>query len=133
MLHVSVNRKHGWLIVGFLMAWLFIAHPVFAQNQILGEVEFKGATKVEKTSGVWVDGQYVGYLKELKGSKKIMLLPGEHEISVRQAGYNDFTKKVIVEPRLILTVPVRMEKATGVVWPSVTAELKVNVHPDGYR
>ena len=130
MLHVSVNRKHGWLIVGALMAWLFIAHPVFAQNQILGEVEFKGATKVEKTSGVWVDGQYVGYLKELKGSKKIMLLPGEHEISVRQAGYNDFTKKVIVEPRLILRVPVRMEKATNVVWPSVTAELKVDVHPD---
>jgi hypothetical protein len=130
MLHVSVNRKHGWLIVGSLMVWLFVAHPVFAQNQILGEVEFKSATKVEKTSGVWVDGQYVGYLKELKGSKKIMLLPGEHEISVRQAGYNDFTKKVIVEPRLILRVPVRMEKATGVVWPSVTAELKVDVHPN---
>jgi hypothetical protein len=130
MLHLSVNRKHGWPIVGSLMAWLFIAHPVFAQNQVLGEVEFKGATKVEKTSGVWVDGQYVGYLIELKGSKKIMLLPGEHEISVRQAGYNDFTRKVIVEPRLILTVPVRMEKATGLVWPSITAELKVDVHPD---
>lgn len=130
MLHVSVNRKNGWLIVGSLMAYLFIAYPGFAQNQVLGEVEFKGATKVEKTSGVWVDGQYVGYLKELKGSKKIMLLPGEHEISVRQAGYNDFTKKVIVEPRLILTVSVRMEKATGVVWPTELAELKVDVHPD---
>lgn len=130
MLHVSVNRKNGWLIVGSLMAYLFIAYPVFAQNQVLGEVEFKGATKVEKTSGVWVDGQYVGYLKELKGSKKIMLLPGEHEISVRQAGYNDFTKKVIVEPRLILSVSVRMEKATGVVWPTESAELKVDVHPD---
>lgn len=130
MLHISVNRKHGWLIIGSLMAWLFIAHPVFAQNQVLGEVEFKGATKVEKTSGVWVDGQYVGYLKELKGSKKIMLLPGEHEIAVRQAGFNDFTKKVIVEPRLILTVRVKMGKATGVIWPRETAELKMDVHPD---
>jgi hypothetical protein len=130
MLHVSVNRKNGWFIVGSLIACLFIVYPVFAQNQVLGEVEFKGATKVEKTSGVWVDSQYVGYLKELKGSKKIMLLPGEHEISVRQAGYNDFTKKVIVEPRMILTVSVRMEKATGVVWPTESAELKVDVHPD---
>jgi hypothetical protein len=130
MLHVSVNRKNGWFIVGSLMASLFLAYPVLAQSQVLGEVEFKGATKVEKTSGVWVDSQYVGYLKELKGSKKIMLLPGEHEISVRQAGYNDFTKKVIVEPRLILTVSVRMEKATGVVWPTESAELKVDVHPD---
>jgi hypothetical protein len=130
MLHVSVNRKNGWFIVGSLMASLFIDYPVLAQSQVLGEVEFKGATKVEKTSGVWVDSQYVGYLKELKGSKKIMLLPGEHEISVRQAGYNDFTKKVIVEPRLILTVSVRMEKATGVVWPTESAELKVDVHPD---
>ena len=130
MLHVSVNRKNGWFIVGSLMASLFLAYPVLAQSQVLGEVEFKGATKVEKTSGVWVDSQYVGYLKELKGSKKIILLPGEHEISVRQAGYNDFTKKVIVEPRLILTVSVRMEKATGVVWPTESAELKVDVHPD---
>jgi hypothetical protein len=130
MLHVSVNRKNGWFIVGSLMASLFIDYPVLAQSQVLGEVEFKGATKVEKTSGVWVDSQYVGYLKELKGSKKIILLPGEHEISVRQAGYNDFTKKVIVEPRLILTVSVRMEKATGVVWPTESAELKVDVHPD---
>jgi hypothetical protein len=130
MFHVTVIGKWGWLRAGSLMACLFIGQSVLAQNQVLGEVEFKGATKVEKTSGVWVDGQYVGYLKELKGSKKIMLLPGEHEISVRQAGYNDFTKKVIIEPRLILTVSVKMEKATGVVWPTETAELKVDVNPD---
>jgi hypothetical protein len=130
MLYVSVNRKNGWFIVVSIMAYLFIACPLFSQNQVLGEVEFKGATKVEKTSGVWVDSQYVGFLKELKGSKKIMLLPGEHEISVRQAGYNDFMKKVIVEPGSTLTVSVRMEKTTGVVWPTESAELKVDVHPD---
>jgi hypothetical protein len=130
MLYVSVNRKNGWFIVVSIMAYLFIACPLFSQNQVLGEVEFKGATKVEKTSGVWVDSQYVGFLKELKGSKKIMLLPGEHEISVRQAGYNDFMKKVIVEPGPTLTVSVRMEKTTGVVWPTESAELKVDVHPD---
>jgi hypothetical protein len=27
----------------------------------MGEVRFEGATKVEKDSGVWVDGDYVGF------------------------------------------------------------------------
>jgi hypothetical protein len=57
-----------------------------AGNDVLGEIELLGATKVEKTSGVWIDNQYIGYLHELKGSKKILLLPGEHEITVRQGG-----------------------------------------------
>jgi len=71
---------------------------VQAGNDILGEIQLEGATKVEKTSGVWVDGQYLGYLRELKGSKKILLLPGEHEISVRQNGYEDFTRKLTLQP-----------------------------------
>ncbi|MGC2477483.1 MAG: hypothetical protein WA485_24295, partial [Candidatus Sulfotelmatobacter sp.] len=67
---------------------------VYADNKVLGEVELKGQTKVERDSGVWIDGQYVGYLKELKGDKKILLLPGAHMISVRQDGYQDFTQTV---------------------------------------
>ncbi|HET7439863.1 MAG TPA: hypothetical protein VFJ47_01065, partial [Terriglobales bacterium] len=67
-----------------LCAFFMIPHIAFAQtNEVLGEVELVGATKVEKTSGVWVDGQYLGYLEELKGTKKILLLPGKHEIIVR--------------------------------------------------
>ena len=45
----------------------------------MGEIEFQGKSKVEKTSGVWIDGQYLGYLDELKGSKRILLLPGTHK------------------------------------------------------
>ena len=70
-----------------LVLLLFSAVVAPAQNQVMGEIQFVGATKAEKTSGVWVDGQYVGYLDELKGDKKVLLLPGEHEITVRQAGY----------------------------------------------
>src|SRR5438046_8658406 len=66
------------------------------RHAVLAEVELVSAVKVEKTSGVWVDGQYLGYLKELKGSKKILLLPGPHEIVIRQGGYQDFTSKVTV-------------------------------------
>ena len=30
------------------------------KNQVMGELQFSGATKVERESGVWIDGQYVG-------------------------------------------------------------------------
>ena len=126
----NMKNQHQWIAVMFMLASFFVASPVFAQNPILGQVEFSGATKVEKTSGVWIDGQYVGYLSELKGAKKIMLLPGDHELSVRQGGYQDFTRKIVIEPRLILTVPVKMQRAPDAIWPSVTAELKVDVQPD---
>jgi len=87
------------LIAVGLAFLLFAPNPTRAQqNQVMGELQFSGTTKVEKDSGVWIDGQYVGFLKELKGDKKIMLLPGEHAVSVRQAGYNDFTQTVVVEP-----------------------------------
>ena len=36
----------------------------------------------------------IAYLKELKEAKQIMLLPGDQEISVRQSGYADFTRKI---------------------------------------
>src|ERR1035437_3108906 len=84
---------------------IFLLGSLLAQsNQVLGEIELVGASKVEKTSGVWVDGQYLGYLKELKGTKKILLLPGEHEIVVRQGGYQDFTQKVVLQPGERLSV-----------------------------
>jgi PEGA domain len=96
----------------FLICTLLpFARLSFAQsNQILGEIELVSPSKVEKTSGVRVDGQYLGYLKELKGSKKILLLPGEHEIVVRQDGYQDFTDKITVRPGGKHAISVRMVK-----------------------
>jgi len=62
---------------------LWFVPALHAGNEVMGELLFEGKSKVERTSGVWVDGGYVGYLKELKGSKKVLLLPGEHVITVR--------------------------------------------------
>src|ERR1700722_3872118 len=102
-----------------------------AQNQVMGELQFSGVTNVEKNSGVWIDQQYVGYLKELKGDKKIMLLPGEHEISVRQAGYKNFTSKIIVEPGQVKLFHVAMEKDLKAQYPgSDAATLKLNITPE---
>jgi hypothetical protein len=110
-----------------LFAWTPLA---CAGNDVLGEVELHGATKVEKTSGVWIDRQYVGYLNELKGAKKILLLPGEHEITVRQGGYMDFVQKISVRPGDKQVINVKMEKDLRTQLPQVTAEIKLNVDPN---
>src|SRR5258708_11485604 len=101
-----------------------------AQNQVLGEVKLVGKTKADKTSGVWIDGQYVGYVNELRDDNKLLLLPGEHEISVRQSGYNDFTQKIMIEPPKRAIVPVVMLRAPGSAVPRVTSQIKLYVSPD---
>ena len=117
-------------VVGLLATASLLFVPVLhAGNDVLGQVDLQGATKVERDSGVWIDGQYVGYLRELKGSKKILLLPGEHDITVRQGGYVDFVQKVMVRSGQTQTVDVKMEKDTRVQLPRITAEIKLDVNP----
>ena len=102
----------------------------YSQNQVLGEVQFVSKTKTEKTSGVWIDDQYVGYAGELKDDKKVLLLPGEHQISVRQSGYTDFTQKVVVEPGKKVVLHVTMQRDPRAQFPTVTSQLKLQVTPD---
>lgn len=112
---------------------LFLLPVASAQqrtDKILGEVELQGASKVEKDSGVWVDGQYLGYLKELHGDKKLLLVPGEHEITVKQDGYIDFTQKVVLQPGEKLVVPVKMDKDPRFQMPKEFAEIKLAVNPN---
>ena len=116
--------------------WVFIvittvvlSPAAYAGNQIMGEIEFQGKSKIEKTSGVWVDGQYVGYLKELKGSKKVLLLPGQHVITVRQDGYLDFVERVELQPGEKRTLRVEMQKGPTGLMPAVTSEVKLAVNP----
>jgi len=113
-----------------LIAFSIFVPVLHAGNGVEGEVELIGATKVENTSGVWVDGQYVGYLNELKGSKKLLLLPGEHDITVRQGGYLDFNQKITVKAGEKQTLNVKMEKDTRVALPKITAEIKLDVKPN---
>lgn len=121
----------------FMLAALVLAQFCFvsmivearAQNEIMGEVRFTGARAIERDSGVWVDGQYLGYLKELKGKKKVLLLPGKHEIAVRQSGYDDFSEQIVVEPGQIQMVEVTMKETPRAVVPDITATLKLKVQP----
>jgi len=118
-----------YLSIWILFLVLALLPTVGAENAVMGEIQFEGKSHVEKTSGVWVDGQYVGYLKELKGSKKVLLLPGEHVITVRQDGYQDFTERVMVEPGQKQVVRVAMAKAPTGPLPQVTAQVKIAVNP----
>ena len=100
-------RLCGWVVIPALS----LPAAIHARtNDVMGEVRFSGRSGVEKTSGVWVDGQYVGYLKELKGSKKLLLLLGEHLLAVRQAGCQDFMQKVQIEPHEVMCALNRSRK-----------------------
>ncbi|MGH9705073.1 MAG: PEGA domain-containing protein, partial [Candidatus Acidiferrales bacterium] len=114
----------------FLLFLFFVVVPIQAQNQVMGEVEFNPATKVEKHAGVWVDGQYVGFAEELKGDKKVMLLPGEHELVLRQDGYKQIMQRILIEPGQKLSIPISMEPDPQTHYPSVTARIKLKVEPD---
>jgi PEGA domain len=113
-----------------LLCLVLFASSLFADNKVLGEIELEGASKVERDSGVWVDGQYLGYLKELHGSKKILLLPGTHDLAVRQDGYVDFRTTVTVQPATKQLVMVKMEKDLRFQMPHSWAEIKLSVNPD---
>jgi hypothetical protein len=124
-----LRNIHSSLWVLVLAPVLLLCARLGAENHVMGEIQFEGKSHVEKTSGVWVDGEYVGYLKELKGSKKVLLLPGEHTITVRQDGYQDFTERVLLQPGQKEVVSVAMEKAPTGPLPVVTATVKIAVHP----
>src|SRR5258708_32437639 len=98
-------------------------------SKVLGEVQFQGDTSVDRDSGVWIDGDYVGYVKELKGHKKVLLFAGKHEISIRQGGYADLVKQIVVEPGQIQSVQVSMKMLPGARTSDVTATLKLTVQP----
>src|SRR5260370_16632288 len=120
-------RKVG-VFVGLVCA---AAVRVAAQsNEILGEVRLHPQNGPAKTAGVWVDGRYVGYLSELKGSKKLLLLPGEHEISVREAGYQSVDQKISVQPNAVQTLRVSLAKDPRAQFPTVSAEVRLSIDPD---
>ena len=123
-------RSLASVVLGLAFLPVVLSSAQAGKNQAMGELQFAGTTKVEKDSGVWIDGQYVGFLKELKGDKRIMLLPGEHVISVRQAGYKDFAQTIIVEPGQVQTIHLRMTADPHAFYRgSDAAELKLNVKP----
>jgi PEGA domain-containing protein len=128
-----MNRSTRLKLLGFhllAISLMLIPSSQAQKSELLGELRFEAGNKPAKTSGVWIDGQYLGYLKELKGSKRVILMPGEHQISVRQAGFHNFEQSVVIEPGQTLSLRVNMDKDPDAKYPAVTAELKISADPD---
>ena len=100
-----------------------------AENRVLAEVRFITHNRAEKTAGVWVDGQYLGYAKELTGDKKLLLLPGKHEIAVRQPWYKDYVEQAVLEPGEVHAVNLSLVKDRRTPSKDATGELKISATP----
>ena len=111
---------------------LFSVSTLPAQDsKIMGELHFDPATGIDRDAGIWIDGNYVGFVKELKSDrdKKVLLLPGKHTVTAREAGYNDWVSAVLVEPGQVHTLHIKMTPTPGAQEPPVTAQLKITVQP----
>jgi len=100
-----------------------------AENRVLAEVRFITHNHAEKTAGVWIDGQYVGYAQELAGDKKMLLLPGKHEIIVRQPWYRDYVEQAVLEPGELYVINLSLVKDDRGPSPDATGELKISATP----
>jgi len=112
-----------------LVVVILLIGVMCAQDRVQSELRFAAHSRDEKTAGVWVDGQYVGSVKELAGDKKLMLLPGKHEIVIRQAWYNEFVTEAILEPGKTHEVNVVLVKSPRLPTNDATAELKITATP----
>jgi hypothetical protein len=59
----------------------------------------------------------------------VLLLPGEHVITVRQDGYRDYVERVEIRPGEKRLVRVAMQKGPTGAMPAVTSEVKIAVNP----
>jgi len=109
-----------------IMALVGIVH---AEDRVQAELKFAAHNKAEKTAGVWVDGQYVGSVKEVNSDKKVLLLPGKHDVLVRQAWYQDHSEQVILEPGELHLVNLSMVKLASAPAHEATGELKISATP----
>jgi len=124
----SLIRARGLLVL-LAMLSIVAAGVIHAEDRVQAELRFVGHSDAEKKAGVWVDGQYVGYVQELNGDKKLLLLPGKHEIVVRQAWFQDYVEQVVLEPGQVYRVKVALARVGRAPSSSMLGELKISALP----
>jgi len=122
-----LSRTTLWILAA--IAALGALSPAHAENHVLAEIQFVAHNTAEKTAGVWVDGQYVGYVKELNGDKKLLILPGRHEILVRQPWYKDYVEQAILEPGEVHTIQLALIRDMRTPPRDATGELTISATP----
>lgn len=118
-------------ITGFAAVLAFVTGTVQAQNRLQGELELKPASGTERDAGVWLDGQYVGHVSDLRGGDSLVLVPGQHDLLFRLVGYEDLRHSVTIEPGEETEFRVSMAPKPDAVYPSKedTARLRIEVEP----
>lgn len=111
--------------------FLFTGTSSFAINPMLGEVQIDAASRVERDAGVWLDEQYIGYVRNLRGSGKLVLVPGEHRLVFKLIGYEELASTIVVEPGEQTRYRVALRRAPDLDYPqkAETARLRLAVKP----
>jgi len=100
------------------------------QTSKTGELRFTADDQSERDAGVWIDGKYFGYVKELKGDRKVLLPTGPHEVLIRQAGYKELSKTVNIDADQVQTLAVVLEENSQMTYPGSNAsELRLDIQP----
>jgi hypothetical protein len=117
--------------VALLLA-VVLGGAAHAANPILGEIEVNATSRVEKNAGVWVDGQYMGHVKQLRGKSRLFLIPGEHDLVFKLVGYEDVHQSITVEPGRHTEYRLTMQQKSELNYPTdeQTAKLVISVAPE---
>lgn len=111
---------------------ILVAGAANADSPLLGEIELDAASRIERDAGVWLDSQYVGFVKDLRGSNRLVLVPGQHELLFKLIGYEDLPMTIAVEPGQAAKYDVSMEPRPGLTYPAKesTARVRIEIEPD---
>jgi hypothetical protein len=131
---MQADAKRRWKVLSRALTFIFLLvvfnFAAYAQDRTQAELRFEPSNSAEKNAGVWVDGNYMGCVKEMKGGKTIRLLPGKHEIVVRQAWYQDDVEEAFLEPGAVFIIkPSLVKISPGSTEQPNLAELKIAVVP----
>lgn len=117
--------KHALLLLPICLIMIATLH---AEDRAQAELRFAPAGNAERHAGVWVDGYYIGYVNEFE-DKRVLLLPGMHEIVARQAWYEDYVEHVMLEPGSVYNMKLSMVKEERMPSAGPTAEVKISATP----
>ena len=118
-------------LLGGVFAVAALACGAHGANPMLSEVELEPASRAERDAGVWVDGQYFGFVKELKGKNRLVLMPGRHELRLKLAGYEEYVAPVDLEPGERRRYSVRLQPLANASYPDAdqTATVRLDIEP----
>ena len=107
---MRTEAKHiGFSILGACLVLLFGGLALLAQESGTGYLKVKAR---HSTAGVFVDDKYVGPAANFGFTRKYAVSAGEHEITLRDSRYQDFSTKVKIEAGKTTTLSQSLQEAT---------------------